>query len=198
MVPEDDGSGRRQRRRRPCAASAASQGRLHPAEPVHAGGAVRRLLRDRDGDERTLRTVVLRRLLRDGARQSRRPRRGPHDPHPERLRRRDGQPVRHGQLRRRAGADRLRMGAQGAGQGGLGHRVLLLRLRGVAAGALQHQPGRGGQALLPGAAQPGRGGAGDGLHLGRGRHASAATSDVNGDARARRGRRPRVHVLRGA
>ena len=57
-------------------------------------------------------------------------------------------------LRRRAGADRLRMGAQGPGPLGLDRRLRLLRLRGAAAGALQRQHRRGRQALLPGPASP--------------------------------------------
>ena len=72
-------------------------------------------------------------------------------------------------LRRRAGADRLRVGAQGPGQAGLDRGLRLLRLRRAAPGALQHQHRRGRQALLPGPAQPGGGGAGGGLHLGDGR-----------------------------
>ena len=41
--------------------------------------------------------------------------------------------------------------------------------RGAAAGALQHQHRCRRQALLPGPAEPGRGGAGDRVHLGHGR-----------------------------
>jgi CDP-diacylglycerol--serine O-phosphatidyltransferase len=56
-------------------------------------------------------------FVRGGAGQPGRPR-GAHDQLAERLRRADGQPVRHGQLRRRAGAHRLRVGAQGLGKMG--------------------------------------------------------------------------------
>ena len=70
-------------------------------------------------------------------------------------------------LRRRAGADRLRVGAEGPGQAGLDRRLRLLLVRRAAPGALQHQHRRRRQALLPGPAEPGCGGAGDRLHLGR-------------------------------
>ena len=46
--------------------------------------------------------------------------------------------------------------AEGHGQAGLVCRIRLLRLRGIAPGALQHQYRRGRQALLPGLAEPGR------------------------------------------
>ena len=59
---------------------------------------------------------------------------------------------------------------KGLGKLGLDRRLRLLRRRGAAAGALQHQHRRRRQALLPGPAQPGGGGAGDGLHLADGRH----------------------------
>ena len=105
-----------------------------------------------------------RRLRGHGAGQPGRPR-GAHDQHAERVRRADGFAVRHGVLRRRAGADRLRMGAQGPGPLGLDRGLRLLRLRRAAAGALQRQHRRGRQALLPGPAVAGRRGAGGRLHL---------------------------------
>ena len=58
---------------------------------------------------------------------------------------------------------------KGLGKAGLDRGLRLLRLRRAAAGALQHQHRRGRQALLPGPAEPGGGGAGDRLHLGHGR-----------------------------
>ena len=58
---------------------------------------------------------------------------------------------------------------QRPGQAGLDRRLRLLLLRRAAPGALQHQHRRRRQALLPGPAEPGGGGAGDGLHLGDGR-----------------------------
>ena len=64
---------------------------LPAAEPVHDRGAVRRLLRDRAGDEPQLRPGGDRHLRRDGARQPRRPRRAP-DQDAERVRRRVRQP----------------------------------------------------------------------------------------------------------
>ena len=99
-----------------------------------------------------------------GARQPRRPRRA-HDQDAERLRRAHGFALRHGLVRRRAGADRLRVGAARPGQAGLDRGLRLLLVRGAAPGALQHQRRRRRQALLPGPAEPGGGGAGDGLHL---------------------------------
>ena len=64
---------------------------LLAAEPVHDRRAVRRLLRDRAGDERALRAGGDRDLRGDGARRPRRPGRAP-DAHPERVRRRVRQP----------------------------------------------------------------------------------------------------------
>ena len=58
---------------------------------------------------------------------------------------------------------------KGLGKLGLDRGLRLLRLRGAAAGALQHQHRRRRQALLPGPAAPGGGGAGGGLHLADGR-----------------------------
>jgi CDP-diacylglycerol--serine O-phosphatidyltransferase len=57
-------------------------------------------------------------------------------------------------LWRRAGADCLRVGAQGAGPLGLDCRLCLLRLCGAAAGALQRQHGGGRQALFQGLPSP--------------------------------------------
>ena len=59
------------------------------------------------------------------------------------------------------------------GKLGLDRGLRLLRLRGAAAGALQHQHRRRRQALLPGPAQPGRGGARDRPRLGDGRRAAS-------------------------
>ena len=68
---------------------------LPAAQPVHHGGAVRRLLRHRAGDEQPLRAGGDRHLRRHGARRPGRPRRAP-DAHAERVRRRVRQPLRHG------------------------------------------------------------------------------------------------------
>ena len=114
-----------------------------------------------------------------GARRPRRPRRAP-DAHPERVRRRARQPFRHGVVRRRAGAGRLRLGAQGlrgmqtvACAGAVAHHqarldrgLHLLRVRGAAARALQHHTRCRRQALLPGAAEPGGGVPGRGAGVG--------------------------------
>ena len=78
---------------------------LPAAQPVHHRRAVRRLLRHRAGDEPALRAGGGRDLRRHGAGRPRRPRRAP-DPDAERVRRRVRQPLRHGVLRRRAGAGR--------------------------------------------------------------------------------------------
>ena len=111
---------------------------LSAAEPVHDRGAVRRLLRDRAGDEPALRPGRRRDLRRDGARRPRRPRRAPHAD-AERVRRRIRQPVRHGELRRGAGAHRLRVGAEGHGQARLDRGVRLRRRGRAAARALQRR-----------------------------------------------------------
>ncbi len=162
-------------------AAAAPQGHLHPAQLVHAGVVVRRLLRRRDGDERALRECGDRHLLRDGAGQPGWARCAD-DEHAKRIRRADGQPVRYGELRRGASADRLRMVAQGVGQTGLDRVVRVLRRCGAAAGALQHQHRNRRQALFPGASESGRGGPGD--------------RDDLGARRLRRARR-RAHRLAG-
>ena len=75
----------------------------------------------------------------DGARQPRRPR-GAHDEHAERVRRADGQPVRHGAASALAPAlIAYEWALKGLGQAGLDRGLRLLRVRGAAPGALQHQ-----------------------------------------------------------
>ena len=70
---------------------------------------------------------------------------------------------------RRAGAGGLRVGAAQHGQLRLARGVPLLRLRGVAPGALQHQSRGRRQALLPGLAEPRGGGARRRLRVDHGR-----------------------------
>ena len=111
------------------------------------GRAVRGLLRDRAGDEPALRPGGDRDLRRDGAGRPRRPRRAAH-PDAERVRRRIRQPGRHGELRRGARADRLRVGAERHGQARLDRGLRLRRRRGAAARALQHDARRRRQALV--------------------------------------------------
>ena len=94
---------------------------LPPAQPVHAGRAVRGLLRDRAGDEPQLRPGGDRDLRRDGAGQPRRPRRAA-DQDAERVRRRVRQPGRHGVVRRGARARDVRVGAARHGQARAGSR----------------------------------------------------------------------------
>ena len=86
---------------------------LPAAQLVHHRGAVLRLLRHRAGDERPLRGRRDRHLRRHGARRHGRAR-GALDQHAERVRRAVRQHRRHGGVRRRAGPDRLHLGAEGS------------------------------------------------------------------------------------
>ena len=150
----------------PARRRAAPARHLPAAQPVHHRGAVRRLLRHRAGDERPLRgsprSPSSSPMLLDGL---------------------DGRVARLTHTQSEFGAeydslsDMVSFGAAPAlvmyewalkdlGKLRLDRRFRLLRGRGAAPGALQHQHRRGRQALLPGAAQPGGGGAGGGLRLG--------------------------------